>query len=131
MSRSRSSSPRRERFVEILLGRVRPTHREQCLVRLRALQPHSLQHLLRVFGTIGFEPREAEREIGLVTQRRELFGRRRDLADFIQQLGRFLDALLANQRDADVEARIRRPDIAAGHRPAASAPTHESLRHSG
>jgi hypothetical protein len=99
--------PRRERLRVPLLGGVRPAGAEQCLVRLRTFEAHALQNILRVVGATRFEPRVAEREVRFVTQRGQLFGRRLDLADCFEQLRRVVQALLAHQRDADVEAGVR------------------------
>ena len=83
--------PRRERLRVALLGGVRPAGAEQRLVRLRAFQAHALQHRLRLGGAIRLQPREAEREIRLVAQRRELLGRRVDLTDRVEQLRRVVE----------------------------------------
>ncbi len=100
--------PRHERELRIAEPVGGPAEAEQRLARLQALETDALEVHARVLGSALGERREAERDVGAVAQAPVFLGRRRILAELVEQLAAALGLARPEQGDAEVVANVAR-----------------------
>ena len=101
--------PRHQRAAVILHLGIGPADAKQRLVRERTFKAHALQRLLRGKRLPVLQQRIAEREVGLVAQRRQLFVERVHATELVENLLRRVDVAAAHHRDAEIELRVAGP----------------------
>ncbi len=95
--------------LEFAHSRVRPTHAEQRLARVRTLEAYPLQDGFGFRRPLRLQQREPQREVGLVPERQQLLAARLDAPHPVQIRYGVGEAVLAHQRHAQVELGVGGP----------------------
>ena len=102
--------PRCQRALVITQRRLGPANSQQRARGIGTGQPHTIQCDARRHRLLDRQPRETQRQIGLVAQCGQLFGLRLDGADRGQHRVGVANTILAHQCHAEIELRISLPE---------------------